>query len=374
MSNAVKWTVPKEMIEKALKLIDNVPTRNGIKSSEFIKVSPLGKEAATMSLSSDIAGKVTLKTGAEYPFSEELYLDRRLFMPFINQGKESKTSDYLFIEKDNQLIVKHGQRKAVYAKAKEVSGYEEPGKLEKAAIAEVSKTWTNLVDVASTCATPDPITPTINCVYLKQNGEYLEALSTNGTIVFLGKVKVDKKFKSEIAFPLSLVDSLTTEGAAKLVWTDKLAVIEYKRGRIWAAVKSKARKSFPHEPIRKMVGKVDKSRLVVEFNASSFARAVGRLLSYIAPIGVQNVTLEIHVVKGDKKVVVAAGPPESRFTETVYALNVCKFDVQLEWPMSQVMPVILYSKDAGSIRVHQDDNKPSAFVTNELTMIIGRSE
>src|ERR1700761_2823842 len=157
-----KWIVSKELLENTVALIDSVPVRNGIKSSEFIRISKLGKDSAVFSLTSDMAAKAIVHTGEEYPFEDEMFLDRRIFIPFVNKGKESQAKDYMFIEKGEQIILKHGGRRAEYAKAKDITGYEDPKKLEDASIVAIGRKWTSLVDCAENCATPDPITPSLN--------------------------------------------------------------------------------------------------------------------------------------------------------------------------------------------------------------------
>jgi len=364
-----KWLVPKESIEAALKLIELVPIRNGIKTSEYIKMEK-SKTGAILSICSDMGARVDVLAGEKYPFSEDLFLDRRLFTPFVNGGKESKATDYQFILSKDSLVVKHGSRRALYALHKPLSGYENPDGLDKANFLQISKKLASMVDCAENCATPDPITPTLNCVFIRQTGKNIEALSSNQRIVFLGKVSTDKKIEGSIAFPLLLVKTLKQEGASKLLWTKSLALVTFAKGKVWQAVKTAARKDFPEDIIRKTVKDALAQKIVFGITSVAFTKAADRIASYVAPIASDELGLEVHIEKGSKKIQIKAGQADSKFSETLYALTEAKETLVLEWPLLQVLPVILFAKDEGNIRVHLHPKGASCIATNNLVMVI----
>lgn len=366
------WLVPKESLEAVVTLLENVPTRNRVLSSEFIKVSKAGKDGATFHLASVLYGKALLRTGEEFPFDRDLFLDRRLFIPFVQGGRESKATDYMFIGNDSQLSVRHGNRRAVYTYAQEIAGYEEPKDIDKANSTKIQKKLTQMIDCASNCATDDPITPTINCIYVRQAGKVIEAMSTNQLLVFYGRVTTDKHpLKDAIAFPLGLVQALRQEGAIKLLWNHKLALVEFPKGKIWQAVKTAARKSFPHKEIKAHVKKALSNPQICSVASGVFAKAADRLSSYTAALDSADLALEICLTKGSKKVQLKAGVADSLFTELFYSISEAKDDVILEWPIAQVMPILMFGKDEGNFRIHLAKTGESALVTKNMILLIG---
>lgn len=368
---SVTWVVSKESLEIAMQLLENIPTRNKVKSSEFIKVTRLGKDGVEMHLASTIAGKVTIRTGELFPFKKDLFLDRRLFSPFVAGGKEGKSSEYSFIGSNNQLIVKHGNRRATYTHSLPIAGYEEPQNLADANTMSINKKWTMLIDCAENFATDDPITPTLNCVYVVQSGKYIEAMSSNQRLVFYGKADADKKpLKGSIAFPLGLVKALRQEGATKLLWTNKLALVEFTKGKIWQAVKTAARKSFPYKDIKQIVEKITKEPIVCSISSGVLSKAANRLAGYTVALDSADLALEVHLQKGSKKIFLKAGVADSKFTELVYSLSQAKNDLVLEWPLAQVMPLLLFAKDEGNVRVHVDKSGASCISTKNLNLVV----
>jgi len=367
---STQWIVPKDSLETVISLIDTIPAKNGIKASEFIKVSRAGKDGAFFHLSSTLFGKGLIRTGEQFPFEGDLFLDRRLFVPFVNGGKESKASDYIFLSNSKQLLVKHGSRKAFYANGIEIGGYEEP-QIDGANVTSVSKKWAQMLDCAATCATDDPITPTLNCVYITQSGNTIELLASNQRMVFYGKVPTDKKLKSDIAFPLGLVQTLREDGVTKLLWTNKFALVEFPKGKIWSAVKSVARKNFPVKDVRHHVKKLSAEPQVCSIQSSVFAKASDRLSSYTVALDNSDLALEIHITKGSKKIELKAGVADSKFTETIHSITEADCDCILEWPIAQVMPVIMFGKDDGNFRIHLAKSGASLLATKNMSLGIG---
>jgi hypothetical protein len=366
-----KWYVAKEALEVVINLLENVPTRNGIKSSEFIKVSSHGKDGAVFHLSSTLYGKAILRTGEPFPF-EDLFLDRRLFIPFVNGGRESRSSDYIFIGDEKQLTVKHGSRRAVYSHTKPISGYEDPKDIDKANVTPIQKKLSQMIDCASSCATDDPITPTLNAVYVMQHGKIIEAMSSNQRLVFLGKVTTEKKpLEGTIAFPLGLVQTLRQEGATKLHWTNKIALVEFPKGKVWQAVKVAARKNFPYKDIRRYVKQGLQDQHLCSIPSAVFAKACDRLSGYTSALDSSDLALEVHLVKGSKKVQLKAGVEASKFTELIHSATKATKDIVLEWPLEQVLPIIMFGKDEGNFSINLSKKETSCLHSKNMTLLIG---
>lgn len=371
MSSKQSWVVQKDALEIVISLLENVPTRNGIRSSEYIKVSKAGKDGATFHLSSSSAGKALIRTGEMFPFEKDLYLDRRLFVPFINGGKESKTLDYIFTGSDNQLVVRHGNRRAVYTHALPITGYEDPTNLDNADSVILSKKWTGLIDCADNYATPDPVTPSLNCVRVTQSDKHIKVMSFNQKMAFIGKADSDKKpIKGAITFPLGLVQVLKQEGATRLLYTNKLVVVDFPKGKIWQAVKTAARKKFPYADLQKMFKETEGDKQLCSIPSHILAKAVDRLSTYTGALDSTDLALEVHLEKGSKKVQLKAGVADSKFTELIYASNEAKETIVLEWPLEGVLPIILFGKDEGSFRITIGKKGHTCLFSKSLKLLI----
>jgi hypothetical protein len=309
----VKWEIQKDAIERAVKIVNQVPARNGIRASEFIKISKHEKTGATLSLSSDMNAEAIIVSGERYPFAGDVFLDRRLFVPFVDAGRESKADTYSFQEKDDgTILVRHGNRKAAYEKAKHVSGYESVPVIKNSQTASLNKRWISLVDIAKMCATDDPVAAQYNCVYLSPTKKNLEVLSSNNKVIFRGRSALEKGINN-IAFPLLLVDCLEIEEAKRLVWNEKIAMIEFSKGHIWQTVKVAARKNFPLSDIRALVAKSREYPVAVSINATALARAAARISAYVAALSRETLVFQITLEKGSKRIIIESGANASKF-------------------------------------------------------------
>lgn len=367
------WTIPKDSLEGAIKIVDNVPARNGIKCSEYIRISKAGKDGAHFSLSSDLSARSLVRNGAKFPFASDVFLDRRLFVPFVAGGKESKTTTYEFLIRDGgKLLVKHGNRRAVYEGLQPVSGYESLPAIESPHETELDKSWIGMVDVASDCATDDPISPNLNCVYLYPDKKQLEVIASNGTVVFLGTVEKQKTIREPIAFPLKLIDSLKLDNASKLVWTNKLAVVEFPKGKIWQAVKIKARKHFPVHDLRKMVADAQNNPTILAVNSTALSGIAERLHDYVHALSRDEMHLNVKLTKDSKRVVVFSGSDSSRFEEDLQMLHPAKDDALITWPLEQVMPVLIFTRDDGIAKIRLSKDGRSSLHTKSTNLIVAR--
>ena len=87
------FTLPKKALEDGIKLLEAVPTRNGITSSEFIKTRMKDDKHLVMQLSSELSGTAIIPLLNKKNFDTTLYLDRRMLTPFVSEGKDIASSD-----------------------------------------------------------------------------------------------------------------------------------------------------------------------------------------------------------------------------------------------------------------------------------------
>lgn len=372
---SIEWTIPKEVLEGACRIIGNVPPRNGIKASEYIKISRHGKDGASFSLSSDILSKAVVRTGDRFPFKDDLFLDRRLFIPFVDGGKESKSTGYVFTQKAGGILtIKHGSRTGIYEKLKPVSGYEDLPNMEGARSASLDKKWVSIVDAARDCATDDPITPNLNCVFLHPTKKNLEVFSSNGRVIFQGKAPREKSIRHAIAFPLMLIDSLRLDNANKLLWTNKIALIDFPKGKIWQGVKIQARKNFPVADVQKRMKAAAADEIILSVNSSTLSNIANRIAAYVAALSRDALIFRVIITKGSRKVIIESGAESSKFQESLIMLEKAKKDINVEWPLEDVMPVLLYCKDDGIAKIRMNENGRTCLMTKSISLIIARPQ
>lgn len=371
----LKWTIAKEALEGAIAIVNNVPPRNGIKASEFIQISRSGKDGAAFSLTSDVMAKAVVRTGSRFPSKAPLFLDRRMFVPFVDMGKESKSPIYKFIIKqDGNVSVQHGGRKAVYGKSTKISGYEDVPDTDTAKTSSLDKQWIELVDAAKQCATDDPIAPQFNCVYFDPRSSSLDIYSGNGRLVFQGKAPKTKALKEPIAFPLLLVDSLMLDNAQKLLWTQKFAMISFPKGKIWQAVKTAARKNFPIADARAIIHSAKKDEVIMMLPATTMSRVANRIASYVSALSRESLLLTISIQKGSKIGLITSGSDTSKFEETVRLSKKATKTIDIVWPLEEVMPILLYCKEDGAMKIHLSKENRTCITTDTVALVIARPE
>ena len=124
MSDPINFCLPKKAIEDAMQLLDSVPARNGITSSEYIKTELKDPKHLRMQLSSEMSGDAVIPLPSSRKLKTPLYLDRRMLIPFVSAGKDMKSDTYEFIVDKNSVTVKHGPRTALLTSNNSASGYE----------------------------------------------------------------------------------------------------------------------------------------------------------------------------------------------------------------------------------------------------------
>src|SRR5690242_5501401 len=91
-----EWLVDREILLDAIEVLGLVPSRPGIVTSEYICIKP-GKKFIRMILASEVYGFVDIKGSGKWPFPKNIYIDKRLFDPFINAARNIKSkSNFIF--------------------------------------------------------------------------------------------------------------------------------------------------------------------------------------------------------------------------------------------------------------------------------------
>jgi hypothetical protein len=83
------WEIRRNRLIRGLEILDMVPEKLGIPSSEFIWIRGKGSEI-TLSISSYIAGEIKLVGKGKWPVEKSFYIDRRTLLPFVYAAREIK--------------------------------------------------------------------------------------------------------------------------------------------------------------------------------------------------------------------------------------------------------------------------------------------
>src|SRR6266404_9357298 len=102
------WEIKREDLLAGLQILDMVPEKLGIPSSEFFWVRGKGSEVR-FSVASYISGEIVIKGKGEWPVHKDFFIDRRVFLPFVYAAREIKNKNlFQFEHKGKQLVIRHG--------------------------------------------------------------------------------------------------------------------------------------------------------------------------------------------------------------------------------------------------------------------------
>lgn len=366
------WKVPKKELEDALDLLLSVPARNGIPSSEYIQVNHFDGNTAVCYLSSDLSGCVFINGSRKYPFKKPFYLDRRLFDPFVGQGKESRITEYTFRMKGTRLIVKHGVRTIVCNVARSDSGYHTVPYYKNAKKMIIDEALAAMLKAATACATGDPVSAHLNAVYTLPFKKGVKLYSSNTSIIFRAKVFMKHPPSCPIAFPLPLTELITDHEMPEVLWDEGSATLSSPRGKLWSAVVQAARDKFPIATIDERMKECREGKLLFSVDADSLSVSAGRLSSYLSAVTREDLVLKMITKKGSRKMKLRAGTGNTRFTEQLTLSKVAEADNVVHWPLAEVLPVLVFSKDHGDAKLYRSKEGLTFYTTKKIELVVAR--
>jgi hypothetical protein len=369
------WTLPKKELEDALNLVLSVPTRNGISSSEYIQVCKHDGNKAIMFLSADLSGCAFVTGDKPFPFKKPIYLDRRVLEPFVIRGKESKISEYTFRIKNDVLLIKHGSRTASYVGQRAGTGYHTEPVFDNGKSLMMEDKLTEMLKCAAACATNDPIMPMLNGVHMisgKDNKVWL--YSTNTKVIFRAEVEVKHPPKRPVVFPLLLADLITKHNMPKLIWDDKKAMLSSPRGSLWQGVKKEALTGFPVKRSDEFIEEGKSGKLLFRVNAESLSRGADNLNNYLSAVTREDLVLKMIITPNEKRMMLQCGAGSATFTEQVALVKPSKEACMIEWPLEEVLPVLVFSKDEGEARVYASADTRTLYTTKSIHLVIAKKD
>lgn len=372
----ITFSVSKRKMEEAIKLLDSVPTRNGIVSSEFIKMKQQSPRSLSLYLSSDVFGEAILRTIKPTELKKSLYLDRRMVTPFVNAGVDFKNPLYEFTVANGSVTIKHGSRRALLENNTEATGYETLPDFSQAEHIEVNEDWAAVANCALLCACFDPTTPSLNCVYIKPDGNKARVRASDTKLVFQGLLP-ERVFpcKIPIAIPLELVDKLSLFSNGIFYYSRKWAMLQFSVGRLWQAVKIECRKSFPHESIARVVRDMHANgETVLMLGSQSLVSAGDRIATYLKSVTQDKPVLKLSATTGKKVSHLFSETVGAQFNELVKLVTDARRDCNVEWPLMAVLPILRYCKDTGTVKILEDPARQTCLKAGNIMLVVGRPE
>jgi len=338
------WEIKREDLLAGLQILDMVPEKLGIPSSEFFWVRGKGSDIR-LSVASYISGEVVIKGKGTWPISKDFFIDRRVFLPFVYAAREIKQKAlFQFEKKGKQLVVRHGSRKSLFDSQSRVRGYSDLRRLKKhsATTFPADNDLRELLLCGKNCAVSDSIQPHLNCVYIAKGSKGLSvrALASNDKVYYLGKGALeDGRMKTEIPFPLFLINLLAVKGVKRISWRGKFIVLSFKNGWLWQPISEEAYDQFPEKKISRY--SLRSESMPVTFVASSrrFSRLMTRLGYYLQSVRRKDWVVKLRGKQGAKSILASTNIPGAGFVEKIGTTEYLKKDFKIEWPLDILEPV-----------------------------------
>lgn len=336
------WQVSRETLLRTLEILEQVPARSGITSSEFYQVEKLGKASTRWTLASDATGSLDIAGIGEWPKAGAFYLNRKTFTPFAQVAREIKNKKpFVFKLSGKALIVRHGRRKAVFNTQPTVDGY--PEKLSSNSLnrVELSDHAKGLIYCARDCASIDQLTPELSCVYVHPGKSAINVFATNQKVLYRAHSKTATEFKEAVPFPLFLVTLLGSRYLKAVEWKKGLVVLQFPGGEIWQPVSAKAM-HFPFESISSHIALGSRKSVLFRVESRRLALALQRLGLYLQAVKREDWLLQLRGKQGEQELQLSTEIAHVKFTERVLIDGTIGEDFTLDWPLDQLIPVFEY--------------------------------
>ena len=339
------WSIRRSKLIAALQVLDLVPVKLGIPSSEFIYIrSENGK--VKMSVASYIAGEVEVEGKGEWPLKKGFFVDRYSFFPWVFASREIKNKNlFEFTRHKDSLVINHGTRKLELESQSNVKGYGNPKKLfkHKHTSIPVSTVLKEMLMCGKNCAVSDAIVPHLNTVYVtkgKSGSLGMEAYASSDKVYYLGLGNLEEgKIKSAIPFPLFLIGLLNTDGIKKISWVGKYIVLRFEQGIIWQPISEEALKEFPVSDIQLYAKKSKKVPITFVASSRRFTTLMVRLSYYLQAVRRKDWSVRISGKKNKKYISVYSEIPGSHFNEKLSISEKIPDNFKLDWPLDILSPV-----------------------------------
>lgn len=338
------WEIKRDALLSGLAILDMIPAKLGIPSSEFFWVRGKGSKIR-VSVASYISAEVVIRGKGEWPFKGSFYIDRRTFIPFVYSARELKVKHmFQFDAKKNQLVLTHGSRRTVLDSQTRVKGYGDLRKLKQfdATTFPADEDLRGLLVCGRNCAVSDSVVPHLNCVYVSRgsHGISVQAYAASDKVFYLGQGTLEKgRIKESVPFPLFLINYLTMPGLKKISWRGNFIILSFENGWIWQPISEEALKEFPKADIVKHAEKSTKFKPAFIASSRRFSRLMTRIGYYLQSVRRKDWVVKVKGQKGKSSMVASTSIPGAMFVERIGLARTLKRDFKLEWPLDILEPV-----------------------------------
>lgn len=359
------YELEKDELLAAVAVLNLVPQRAGIPSSDFVKITRRPGQWE-LSLASTVTGMVRVPVKGEKKAEKECFLDRGLLLSFIQTGKTWKG---LFKASFSEgiLTLKQGSRLAELAvKADAVGGYGKWKERSARKDIKLSEGLRKLLLASNFCSTADPALPHLNCVYI--GGKLV--LSTNLISLFVGVRQTEDALR--IPFPVGIIPLLGDSLVRAVGVEDDRIVLDCGCGYIEGSVSAIAQKDFPKKNVVEKIKKGREWPVVAKLPAEKLSRMLKRLADYL-----KNVKREDWVVQLDgeeTRLKASIQVQQGRFEEEIKVDQQSK-EILLRWPLDLALSVIEYMAANGEVvkvRVDEEKGTPYLLSGGGVEMMLAR--
>lgn len=329
--------VSREQMIRAVEILSLIPQRAGIPPSEYIKIEPR-KKKLHLFLSSDALGRIEVDIDGTWPVSSPYFVDRSLFMPFVTAAKNmSSTKDFVFEDAGESVLrIRHGRRKVVLSPLPSVTGYGKIEEEEGSTELSLSERQKEIIQCAGPCATTDPISPHLNCVFMTEDGL---VMASNQIVIFSGQTK---RFATTIPMPLYMLQLLALDGVEKLIFSKKQVIMKLDCGEILQTVTHQALKKFPTATIIERIAASKKYTKAMSLDAAKLSEVLQRFATYMASVRRQDKVIMLRARQGKSDLIISAQIAAVKLTETMKMPSPAMMDLKAEWALEMVQPVIAF--------------------------------
>lgn len=368
-----EFRVEREKLVEWMDILQLVPAVQSAQSSEKIMIEPK-KYGARFTLAASAAGYVDVKGKGKWPFKNTIYIDRRLFMPFVSVAKDIHSkSDFVFSANGKDLKVRNGTRKVEMGCAAPVKGYYPMGRKSLAEI-KVEKAFSALLKSARICVEQEGVDPIFNCVFIKKSGSKMMLYAKSTHHWFRAKIKTKCRLGENFPFPPESIGVLEDPRLKKIEVNDRQIIFDMGSGKIWQELSIKAKKKYPHKEFDNIVSDMEKAKTAFVADSNKFAIVLGRMASYLSSVNRQDWVVKLLGKKNGKaSMEISTTVNKTTFKERLDLSKVPTLDFDVDWPLKYALPILesVAEKDH-DVRVAFNDVKQSYVSMHGVEILVPR--
>lgn len=344
--------------QAATKLLDRVPLRGGIQSSEYVRLDISKKGIFSLSLASDLIGHAEVPI--QDPMPGRFFIERKLLFPWIRAacGKQ-----IILTLKDQFLLLKEGRRQVTYANIPEIKGYAQAPPTQERDL-HIDQSLFEDLRLAAKYAASDHLAPELNCIWLDQKTGTITA--TNQFSLYQAEVKTESTGPIPPAFP-DLLDV-----AAKVTASDEGCRISYGRSYLFQLFSEKAISDFPLKRIHATMAEAKKWQTRLQVPGRALIDVLDRLGGYVAGSSSDETMISATAEEGKPVLTLATSALQGSFRESLKLPKPAQTSWTAEWLLPSLKPFLERLDPNDTLSLQWDDSTPYLFATKTRSLLSPR--